>query len=312
MKPPAGYPTEPKSPGAMPPHAMRCGWTWQARMTVDGRLPNGFGAQYSHELMPVMPASIGEVGWDGPVESDRARTLEAAIDRVSAQADIAATTIDATSIASIHWLLHSAVIELAAAHAIHGKWRNREGGSFPLSSKDTAASFRANCAAHEGQEVDGWRCPTAAELKAREPDRIAIRTHFRDAAQLVRCAEYWLWRVSLYREALAAWAKVKPPTAGGGFSAKLPTVPPPAPLDLTQEPPPPPPPTGGGVLGVPPQPPELPEGLRTPPGDPGTPDTPDQLGTTPRPKGLRRTQRNRLLGAAAITGGLFTVMLLTR
>jgi hypothetical protein len=289
VKPPAAYPTEPKKPGTVPPHAMRCGWTWAVPVTVDGRLPTGFGAQYSHVLEPVMPiARLGQIGWAGAIEAERRTQLKTAAQRILEQLQLASTTIDPTSIASVRWLVESAGAELTAADQVHAKWLTRAGGPFPLSLEDRPSAFHKSCAGQPGAAVPGTLvCPSAAELAQRMPDRRRIRDRFEDAAAHLRCAEYWLWRVMLYREALAAWAAVRPPTGAGGLKAAMPAKPPPAPLDLTREPPPAPPPMG--ELRIPPGPPETTPGQLAPPGwEPGTPPPEGEGEPIPPPRPRRR------------------------
>jgi hypothetical protein len=255
---------------ARPPSSFRgeapgqvCGHTWASSLVVDGRLPNGFGKDLTHRLEPVMEqpyeadlgmpdvdqAQLG-IGWGGPLESNLSSQL---LDRIAAiRARTNESFLGSKQKGAVRWLLDRAKGELDFAQAIHKLWKNRTAGSWSLSFSDRLTNFYAaknpsDCAGRPGATVEGAgrsgpvRCPTEAEIARRPNARAEIRQRFVDAAHFIRCAEYGLWRMLLYREAKQQWEQR--PTGPGGIVA----------------------PGGGTMPGditvgvpVPPQPPDVP------------------------------------------------------
>lgn len=326
-KPPSGYPG---------PEGYPCGKSWDRSIIVDGSIPGkNFGKQFTHTLPPVvadLATGNGKLGWDGAYETSRREQLLDRLEDVVEQLRLAAVWLTPKEVKSIEWLTAQAVAELDAARTIHIQWSVRSDGSFPLTLPDTLEAFPAakhwqDCAnpnnilapsgPHYGFLVDGEGilgkvvCPTRTEMKRRETDRRAIADHFRDAAHFIRCAEYGIWRLTLYRKAVDAWKDTPAGGAPGGL--RLPPRDRTGPGGITT-PPSGPQPTGpGGLTSVPtePPPPSVPPDLRLPdapdgpapqpPGGPGSATTPPRR-THAKAKKKSTSLGKVVLGGAAVVG----------
>lgn len=327
MKPPYGYPG---------PKGYPCGQGWKEAFIVTGEIPqtNGFGKSHTRTLAPIvvdLQRGGSRLGWDGEYETERREQMLNRGEQILAQLRTSETLLSPGEVASIEWLLGQAIAELDATVKIHDQWKNRAEGTFPLWYGDKLKDFPSangewctdpdNVLSPPGPQYgvqvpgrDGGKviCPTRTELKRRPKDRRAIADHFVDAAHHLRCAEYGLWRLRLYRQALADWYNT--------FWAQ-------APDDLVARPKQPwqpgkviaqPKPGKPGLLGLPPivdPPPPNPPGEVLPPAaepvDPATGKTgPEGLGGGRRRTRSRRRRKKSssmpvlAATAAAVTGAV--------
>lgn len=332
MRPSTDYPSE--RPGST------CGASWPDPMRVSGRLSatNSFGTQIYVDLPEVADATSlrrtpGLLSWAGPREKAvldgfEARIRETLDDLIKFKDAIGDDNRDA-----VEGLLSMAVDNLRYVEAIHEKWVNAR---WPLSKTHYNDE-------HCTREVDMGKvfgggfdvCPDYGMHLERDADRDEIVKRCIDTAHAIRCAEFGLWRVVLYRRALAEWRRTpqgggpdglaptppkpkKPPTVGGmGFTA-LPPGPPPPP---TQPQPPNPtlpdfPPELGGVALPPPPPPEPPPSLGEP-GEGGVVIDPIADPDAPTPPDGRRVDSASAFGedadatarfgvGAVVVGGIVT------
>lgn len=282
-----------------------CGSSWPDPLRVTGQISatNTFGQQIYVDLPEVADADAmrrgqGLISWNGPHEKRVRKALE---DRISETLDDLTKfrgEIGTDNFAAVEGLLELAVTNLDYVDAIHQKWVKFR---WPLSR----AQYNAE---HCKTELDmgqvfanGFdRCPTYGQHLERDADRDALLGRFVDAAHAIRCAEFGMWRVVLYRRARREHGaspaggrpgglaptppkKPKPPAAGGGFSAQPPGPTPPPTLPQPVGPPNPllpefPPDLGGEAL-PPPPPPEPPPSLGEPGlGEPVVEPTPPGVG----------------------------------
>jgi len=222
-----------KVPKKFPPEGKsgsRCGDSWPSTITVTGKLPEqpGFGGAFTHKLLPV--SGLSAVSSTITQNEDAADALRDAILRrvTNARKQLGKEPIEQQG--TIEWLLTHVEAEVANAWQLFDKWEYRDGGAFPMSAGDGLADFPfapepGKCgtsgygaqllvpgSATGGRPIAVW-CPTADEMQQRIYDRNGIRRRFIDALRHLRCAEYWLWRLTLI-----ARAREKLPGAGpGGF-----------------------------------------------------------------------------------------------
>ena len=260
-----------------------CGASWPDPLRVTGKLPRvSYGSQFATTLEPVastddLRANQGLLSWRGEHETRIRARFESLIDQVASDAQSFRWRIGEANYAAVKNLLALALAELAYVDITHERWVERRWGLERL-------TYAPECDARGGLEpgaVFGGgfdRCPTVEEMQLRLEARDFIVEKFVDAAHFIRCAQYGLWRVWLYRSALAKWQstprggapddlaptppkKPKKPVGAGSFrSQPLPPPPPPVPPPPQPEPPP--------------FPADLGEGGTLP--DPGEPDPPDE------------------------------------
>jgi len=288
-RPSSDYPSE--RPGST------CGASWPDPLRVTGRLSatNSFGTQIYVDIPEVADANSmrrtpGLLSWGGPREKALLEGLENRIrdtlnELVKYKDDLGDENRDA-----IEGLLSMAVDNLRRVEAIHERWTNAR---WPLSRghyNDEECAREVDMGKVFGGGFD--RCPTYGQHLERDADRNEIVTRFIDSAHAIRCAEFGLWRVVLYRRALREWRatprggapdglaptppKPKKPPFGGALSFEALPV---GPLPPPTQPQPPnpilpdfPPELGGEAL--PPPPPELPPALGEPVGPPAPPVEP--------------------------------------
>jgi hypothetical protein len=316
-KPPSGYPG---------PQGYPCGKTWKESIIVDGSIPGkNYGKQFTHTIPPViedLQTGAGKLGWDSPYEKGCKEKLFNRLEDAVEQLRIAEVWFSAKEVRSIEWLIEQAAAELDEVRKIHLQWNFRDGGPYPLSYADTLEAFPSakywqDCAnpgdilrpagPHWGFTVPGTGdlgdvvCPTRSTMDRRKRDRATIAERFVDAAHFIRCAEYGIWRLTLYRKAVDAWKdsiagsgprdlRVTPGTGRGPGGFTTPTAgppPPPTPSDLKLPTPPPGP--------LPPQP---------------TPTGPDDVTTPTRSTHASKKRKSSstgtvLLGGAALGLGLW-------
>jgi len=230
------------------PGAPACGTSYAKPLLVSGRLPNGFGAENTHELAAVTPALSGD--WWGrgtPAEAKMVVDIEEAIERFmdAYQSDVALRLSTKERIA-IYTLVHQAKQDLSRVAEIYGFWAGTLPGlphdfefnrtsEWPLSASDVQYEYMSACTPDKkGQWVEDrqlglggprvvrrYYCATDALIERRAADRWQIQTLLRHAARAVRCADWTLWRVSLYRKSLADFEGVN----AGDFIPPQPTPP---------------------------------------------------------------------------------------
>jgi hypothetical protein len=113
---------------------------------------------------------------------------------------------------------------------------------WPLTASDAIADYIPSCAGSNwvrGQWVEDrqlvgntvrvlreYFCPGEATRERRSEDRLIILELLLDAARAARCAQYGLWRIVLYRRALADWEEQYgdlPTFQAGGGGGYVPT-----------------------------------------------------------------------------------------
>ena len=260
-----------------------CGASWPDPLKVTGKIPNvPFGAQFKITLKPValandMRANQGMLSWRGAHEDRVRAALETTIDQVLADAEKFRWRIGQDNYQAVRNLLSLASAELAYVDITHETWLKRRWGL-------ERVTYAPECDARGGPgpgEVFGGgfdRCPTLEEIELRMKAREFILEKFVDAAHFIRCAQFGLWRVWLYRQARDEWRATPQGGAPKGLAPNPPKKPPSkvGPGIFTAKPPgPPPPPTP--PMPPKPEPPPFPADLggESLP-DPGEPDPPDE------------------------------------
>ncbi len=260
-----------------------CGASWSDPLRVTGEIPRvGFGSQYDVTLEAVasaddLRANQGMLSWRGSHETRVRGQLESTIDQVSTDAEKFRWRLGEENYRAVRNLLALALAELTYVDLVHERWLE---GRWGLERPTYAPECDPRSGSVGPGEVFGGgfdRCPTVEELQLRSDAREYIVERFVDACHFIRCAQYGLWRVWLYRSALDEWKSTprgggpdgfaptppkppKPPTAAGGFA--------------NRPPPPPPPPVEPPTPTPPPFPADLGEGDGLP--DPGEPELPDE------------------------------------
>lgn len=174
------------------------------------------------------------------------------------------TSLSPTQASSIEWLLELAEGNLARVDAIYAYWTgagehpetggrlpvdtnapNGFGGTmaraseWPLTVSDAIYEYIPGCAGMNARWVEDrqlvgntvqvlreYFCPGETTREQRAKDRAVILELLLDAARAARCAQYGLWRIVLYRRALADWEEQYGdlPTfqagGGGGFTPR--------------------------------------------------------------------------------------------
>lgn len=336
-RPNSSYP--PERPGST------CGSSWSDPLRVTGRLSstNSFGSNIFVDLDAVADAddlrrTQGKLSWDGPHETRvrdafDARVRETLDDLVKFKGDLGQANFDA-----VEGLLRMAVDNLSYVEAIHEKWRAARWPMSRLHFNDEHCTREVDMGKVFGGGFE--RCPTYSTHLERDADRDEIVRRFVDAAHAIRCAEFGMWRVVLYRRALGEWRRTpqgggpgglaptppstpRPPAAGGGtFTARPPGPPPPPTPPAPPNPllPEFPPDLGAGEALPPPPPPEPPPELEEPVGLGEPPKPPGPVGESP--EGPPRTtptgddlsdgfETTAKVGAAAVVvGGVLTTAIL--
>jgi len=263
-----------------------CGASWPDPLTVDGKIPGvSFGHDYTVDLAPVAPADAmrrneGLLSWDGLHEGTIRGMIEEEISNLFEEALLFRDTLGTENYLAINNLIQHARAKFVEVDGIHKRWSDRR---YPLKM----TKYNPQCSATSsgpgippgGALSQFDRCPTAEENLQRVLDRDRIVELFVNACHFVRCAQFGMWRVKLYRDALRDWKNTPqggapddlaptppssptPPFGSGDFAAVPgdPVVPPPVPP--IPEPPPFPSDFGNGE-SIPdpgePDPPELPD-----------------------------------------------------
>ena len=258
-----------------------CGASWPDPLKVTGKIPGvPFGAQLEVTLQPValandMRANQGMLSWRGEHETRVRTRLETTIDQVLADAQKFRWRIGEDNYKAIRNLLALALAELGYVDITHEKWLNRRWGLERVTYAPECDT-RGGVGPGETFAAGFDRCPTLEEIEQRMKAREFILEKFTDACHFVRCAQFGLWRVWLYRRARDEW---KTTPQGGGPKGLAPTPPkkPPSkvgPGSFTANPPPPPPPPVPPKPEPPPFPTDLGGGTGLP--DPGEPEPPDE------------------------------------
>lgn len=256
-----------------------CGASWPDPLRVNGKIPGiPFGAQYDVTLQPValsseMRANQGMISWRGEHEARVRQKLEDTIDSVTADAQKFRWRIGDENYQAIRNLLALALAELAYVDITHETWSKRR---WALDRLTYAPECDRRGGLGPGEVFGGGfdRCPTLDEIELRIEAREFILERFVDACHFIRCAQYGLWRVWLYRRARDEWKTTPQGGAPDGLAPTPPKSPRPktGPTDFTAKPPSPPPPPVPPKPDPPPFPPDL--GGELP--DPGEPDPPNE------------------------------------
>ena len=273
-RPSSFYPSE--RPG------QTCGASWSDPLRVTGKIPGKpFGAQHSVDLAPVADAddmrwNLGLLSWRGEHETRVRADLEDTIDQVRADADKFRQRIGEDNYQAVRNLLALALAELAYVDITHEKWVERR---FGLDRNTYSPECSGPNSLPPGAVYGGGfeRCPTMAELEERTRARQFIVDKFVDACHFIRCAQFGLWRVWLYRLAVEEWNTTPQGGAPDGLAPTppKPNTPPFGAGSFTAQPPgPPPPPTPPAPDPLPPFPTDLGDGIALP--DPGEPEPPDE------------------------------------
>ena len=276
-RPNSSYPSE--RPGKP------CGASWPDPLRITGRLSqtNSFGSDIYVDLDRIaepndLRRGQGLLTWGGPHETRVRDAFESRIrdtldDLVRFREVLGDENQDA-----VEGLLRMAVENLDYVDALHKKW---EDARWPLSRVHYNADH-CKTELDMGKVFGGGfdRCPTYDTHLERDADRDEIVKRYVDSAHAIRCAEWGMWRVVLYRRAREAWKNTprgssptdlaptppsspKPPVFATGFVAKPGVLPPPTqptpPGALPEFPPeiggealpPPPPPEPAPSLGEP-------------------------------------------------------------
>ncbi len=239
-----------------PPYPKDCGSGWHSIGLATGELygKGGFGKDYQKALPPLATEDdLKGIGSDRSAQEDLMTIIDAKIDELREEvADNSGAGgmrrfLTRKEQDSIVWLLDHAEAELDVANDIWKKWDDRVNGTYPLWMGDQVGdipTLKPTFCTKPGQIIYGTEefpgtiiCPTTKELKQRGKDRTSIKKRFQWALTHVRCAEWGLNRILLYKQALADWKgidypekipvpPIPPPGPGaggpGGFAPKLP------------------------------------------------------------------------------------------
>lgn len=231
-----------------------CGTSYTKALVVSGKLPNGFGAENTHELPAMTPPLSGNWWGRGTAEeADMVADIHDAIARFKdAYNSAMALRLEAKERVALWSLVLKAEQNLRRVSEIYDWWAGKIPGlphdfqvggrtsEWPLTESDIQSEYMGACSAdRKGQWVEdrqlglgGMRvvrlyyCANDALLERRSQERWLIFDLIRSAARLVRCASWTLWRVSLYRKSLAEFDEVD----AGDFVPKPPKAPPKTPF----------------------------------------------------------------------------------
>ena len=326
------------------PGSNRCGDSYRKLILANGLLPNtkGFGLHLRHTVRPVvLPGSVTDpADTDAGVNEETIESIRAMVQerlgKVLDGIELNDHLFRKADRDSLRWLVRHSEAELEAATQIWERWADREEGSWSLDNGDTLDTFwqprdPRDCFDPDelmdppGPNYGRWvpsrhaiagtpsagvqvRCPTLDEVAARPFDRTAIQDRLRDALRHLRCAEYWYWRVLLYRRALQEWEEKEPGIVVTSSFAALPPVG--QPVKEFE-----PPPLIDPKLGIyrpPPDPPDfrppstddLPDPDSVPMPDGAAPPGVLPPGALPR-AGPLITPTRIVLGAALLLGGVY-------
>ena len=260
-KPSNKYPSERKGGG--------CGHTWSDPISVSGRLSasNSFGEAIKVDLPRVAEREDLRMGWQlvsyaTTHEKSVRKRMEERLSEVEDRLNEFRPNMQLQKqFFPLKNFLTQARGHFQPVDIIHEKWNDK---NWSLSKGDGLADFDSRCKDNPGKMIAGGfaRCPTLNEQSSRVKDRMDILGHFVAAAHLIRCAEYWTWRVELYRRARIEFLKTPQGGAPGGLA-----LPPGAPPKRPN--------SGIGGLSAGPQKPVLPPPTEP---DPNVPESPPEIG----------------------------------
>jgi len=222
------------------PGETRCGASFGRGITVTGEIygSGGIGAELKHIVprLSVMPTG----NWWSYRSQDEANLIDSVKTRIPVVADDAQEQFghDAISLSqknAIDYLLDLAHSNLRRVDEIYAYWDGKiphpatgvglpydsqynRVSEWPLGAGDAIYQHTSECKGVSGdwvadrelqgstvRQVRWYFCPDETMRQQRSKDRNAIRSLVLNAARAVRCAEWGLWRIVLYRQALALW-----------------------------------------------------------------------------------------------------------
>lgn len=257
---PRSYPTESK-------RDKRCGNSYNRPIYVDGQIPGTkFGSQFSKKIDPVRflgadTLKLFGTGEGLEVEEELKAGIAQRIDAARTKLELDREYFTRQQRDSIEWLLRHTQAELDSAQNYYDAWDARPGGAWPLRLGDDPWYLNPNCVNWDRDEVvpaygepgefvymPSTRCTDGFEIAQRRDARTEIRKHFIDALKHLRCAEFGLWRVFLYGQAMAEYEPPDPPLSREGTFVVTPKG---LPTSISDRPRPVPPDPNDPVVGLP-------------------------------------------------------------
>lgn len=224
---------------------------------IPGR--NGFGSNRKHTIGRVALQPSGS-WWSkkDPKEAAFVSQINARMQTTQRDIDLNRGELSQGDIASLEWLLELARNNLARVDAIYTFWtgfgehpetgerlpadQNAPTGfggtmsrasEWPLTASDAIYEYLGECQGQSARWVDDrelvggttqhmryYFCPGDQTRAQRARDRSQILKLLLDAARAVRCAQYGVWRLVLYKRAVAEWNATY-----GGLDLASPTEP---------------------------------------------------------------------------------------
>jgi hypothetical protein len=209
---------------------------------IPGR--NGYGANHKHTIGRIALQPSG-TWWSkkDPKEAAFISQITTRMQSVQNDINLNRAALSQADIASLEWLLELAANNLARVEAIYTYWTgfgahpetgeslpadqnapNGFGGTmaraseWPLTASDAIYEYLGECQGQSARWVDDrelvggttqhmryYFCPGDQTRAQRARDRSQILKLLLDAARAVRCAQYGVWRIVLYKRAVADW-----------------------------------------------------------------------------------------------------------
>jgi hypothetical protein len=336
------------------PTAIRCGESFDRQVLVTGEIPyrGGFGKDNKRYLRPVIEELPTGEWWSNKSEAEQAFVTLVIEARARLESDLVAAKVageitDAQR-DTIIYLIQLSDANLAQVQQLYDYWDGETWhpeletimprdptfdrvSNWPLIKGDNIAAHQSECADVEGEWVEDrelvgasvamvgyFYCPTKETKAQRKKDREAIHQLLLDAAKAIRCGEWGLWRMVLYRQSLVQWdaeyggfglagepgvgtpAPPKPQIDAGPGQLKPPTLDEPPPWPGPEKPPDWEPPNFR-LIDVGDLPP-----LPTPEGELEPPPTPPIPPPTPTPTEKKKPSKTGIAAAAAgVLGALY-------
>lgn len=220
------------------PGASHCGNTFDVNMTVTGELPgkSGFGSDRKHFLRRVGLIPAGS-WWSTKSAKEQAfvASIRNRMQEVEQELLANAGALDEDEEGAIIYLIKLALGNLEHVEDLYAYWdgvgphpdtgiglpfdeNSGQVSAWPLTATDKIYLHVEECEGKTavwvsdrelvGQAVQHVRyfyCPSSATIAQRSKDRTRIRKLILNAARAIRCAQWGLWRMLLYKQSLAAW-----------------------------------------------------------------------------------------------------------